>query len=114
MWRGFAERIEAMSDERKTVENTVVCIPCGYVFIDEDDYDTLGSESGICCPDCGSEKFISVKTIIDQRDQLLEACEAWEKAFTHGQVFTKDLGTEMLLGEAKELTKAAIATAKEG
>lgn len=64
-----------MSEERKTTKHTEVCISCGLVFIDADDYDTLGSKCGLCCPVCGVEKFVSVKTIIEQRDDLLKACK---------------------------------------
>ena len=49
----------------------------------------------------------------NQRDTLLEACEAWEQAIKHGEIMTKDLGTEMLTGEAIEKTKAALAMAKK-
>jgi hypothetical protein len=41
-------------------------------------------------------------------DQLEGACRAWESAIKHGTALTKDLGTEMLFGEAIEKTKAAL------
>lgn len=44
---------------------------------------------------------------------LLAACEAWEKAVKHGEIMTKDLGTEVLTCEAIEKTKAAIAATKK-
>ena len=62
-------------EERRTTAKTKVCIPCGYIFIDDDDYDTLGAEKCVCCPDCGSEEFVTVAAIITQRDALLEACK---------------------------------------
>lgn len=64
-----------MEYETRTTKSTDVCIPCGFVFIEDNDYDTLGSDSGICCPDCGSEQFTTVAQIIKQRDVLLMACE---------------------------------------
>lgn len=45
---------------RAQIEEICFC-PCGRTFVDADDYDTLGSESGVCCPDCGSEEFRSIK-----------------------------------------------------
>ncbi len=33
------------------------CVKCGKIFYCEDDYDTLGSDSGVCCPICGGEDF---------------------------------------------------------
>lgn len=63
--------------EHPTIENTEVC-PCGNLFVDADDYDTLGSESGVCCPDCGNEKFQTVKDRLDSAESinkdLVEAC----------------------------------------
>ncbi len=53
-----------MSEERMTIATVDVC-PCGLVMHqgDEDDYDTGGAESGICCPDCGNEKFTTVQQL---------------------------------------------------
>ena len=48
----------------------------------------------------------------NSHDDLLIACEAWERAVKKGEIMTKDLGTEMLIGDAIELTKAAIAKAQ--
>jgi len=48
-------------------------------------------------------------------DELLAACEAWERAVKHGSLAAYDLGSKMLLvGTAIELTKAAISEAKGG
>ena len=63
-----------MDEERKTIETTCVC-DCGLVMFDRDDYDTGGSDSGICCPDCGSESFLTVKQIlavISPRDIIIK------------------------------------------
>ena len=57
--------------ETRTIENTEVC-PCGNVFVEEDDYDTLGSESGVCCPSCGNEKFQTVKDLLKQQPKAGE------------------------------------------
>ena len=51
---------------------------------------------------------------LKQRDALLDACKAWERAMTKGILKTNDLGTEMLGGEAIEKTKAAIKLCKIG
>ena len=61
-----------------TIDDTDVCLNCGYLFFDEDDYDTLGADGPVCCPDCGNEKFVTVASIITQRDALLTACEKAE------------------------------------
>ncbi|KKN33736.1 hypothetical protein LCGC14_0800550 [marine sediment metagenome] len=57
-----------MSEEPKTTNNTEVCV-CGRVFntFGPDDYNTGGSESGVCCPDCGNEDF---QTVADLRTEL--------------------------------------------
>ncbi len=52
-----------------------------------------------------------VLLIKQQRDDLLTACRLWERAIKKGDVKTKDLGTEMLIGDAIEKTKQAIAKA---
>lgn len=54
----------------------------------------------------------SLKAKADSQPALLKACEAWEKAVKHGEIMIKDLGTEMLTGEAIEKTKAAIEATK--
>ena len=59
----------------RTIENTEVC-PCGNTFVEDDDYDSAGSESGVCCPDCGNEKFKTVKELIKQQPTAGE----WTKA----------------------------------
>jgi len=63
-----------MSDlESKTIDNTEIC-SCGRVFnsFDPDDYDTLGSDSGVCCPDCGNEKFTAVSQLQAENARLKE------------------------------------------
>jgi DNA-directed RNA polymerase subunit RPC12/RpoP len=60
------EEAEKAQAERKTTALTEVCIPCGYIFIDGNDYDTLGAKKAVCCPDCGNENFVTVATIIKQ------------------------------------------------
>ena len=93
---------------KRTVENTEVC-PCGNIFVEADDYDTLGSESAVCCPDCGNEKFQTVKARLDRAEainkDLLEACE-----YSHTYLLRK-------IGQATHavaLLEAAIAKAKKG
>jgi hypothetical protein len=54
------------AQEHPTIENTEVC-PCGFIFVDADDYDTLGSESGVICPNCGNEKFQTIKDLLKQQ-----------------------------------------------
>jgi predicted nucleic acid-binding Zn-ribbon protein len=55
--------------EHPTIENTEVC-PCGNIFFEADDYDTIGSQSGICCPACGNEKFQTVKDRLDRLEAI--------------------------------------------
>ncbi len=69
-----------MSEERMTVETVDICT-CGIVMhqADADDYDTLGSISGTCCPDCGNEKFQTVAELQAELDKLKEE----QKRFRH-------------------------------
>jgi len=52
-----------------TTENVYIC-KCGRITGDPaeypDDYGTLGSDSGICCHDCGNENFETIKSHIDR------------------------------------------------
>ena len=80
--------------DTRTIENTEVC-PCGNIFVEADDYDTLGSESGVCCPKCGNEKFQTVKSLLDTSEarvkDLLEALEKvqqYRKAAEKGRLDT--------------------------
>lgn len=41
------------------------CIFCQKEFLTYEECDTLGSDSGICCPDCGSEDFENLETSND-------------------------------------------------
>ncbi len=52
------------SEERMTVATVDIC-SCGTVMhqLDDDDYDTLGSASGVCCADCGNEQFTTIKDL---------------------------------------------------
>lgn len=98
--------------DKRTIESTAVCVPCGNIFVQEEDYDSFGSEGGVCCPDCGTEKFVSVKLILDQRDALLEACKRLLGAMrcdelNNGQVFNDDLRKEV-----KEFGEQTIAEAE--
>lgn len=70
MVEGFEHPPAGEIRDRRTIENTEVCT-CGNVFVDDDDYDSAGSESGVCCPDCGNEKFQTVAI----NKELLAVCE---------------------------------------
>ncbi len=63
-------------EERKTI-NTVDICSCGLVMhqLNSDDYDTLGADSPICCPDCGNDRFLTVAELIKQRDALQDMLE---------------------------------------
>ena len=59
-----------------------VCETCGKVFGDKQDCDALGSDSGICCPDCRSEDFISVVELLAKGrgfQELTKKNAEWEK-----------------------------------
>jgi hypothetical protein len=56
------------------IDNVGVCF-CGRVMFSMDDVDTLGSDSGICCPDCGNEKFQTIKDIIDRQGKRINMLE---------------------------------------
>ena len=53
-----------MSEERMTVATVDIC-SCGLVMhqYDEDDYDTLGTDCSVLCPDCGNEKFTTIEQL---------------------------------------------------
>ncbi|HDZ15304.1 hypothetical protein LCGC14_0434230 [marine sediment metagenome] len=62
------EALTALDAEQKIV----ICTGCGRTanWFDEDDFGSLGSESGICCHDCGKEEFLTIKEL---RTKLLIA-----------------------------------------
>lgn len=39
------------------MSDPIKCNGCEKTFRNYDECDTLGSESGVCCPDCGGEDF---------------------------------------------------------
>jgi len=45
---------------------------------------------------------------------LLEACQAFQKAFEHGEVAANGIGSQMMLGDAIEKARLAIAKATVG
>lgn len=57
--------IEPEQSERMTIGTVDVC-KCGLVMHqgNPDDYDTLGADGPICCPDCGNEKFQTVEQVL--------------------------------------------------
>jgi len=61
------------TEERMTVETVDIC-PCGLVMhqANDDDYDSGGSDSGICCPDCGNEEFTTIKQLQAENKELTE------------------------------------------
>lgn len=70
-----------MSKEIKTKANTKLCT-CGRVFnddVDYSEYDTLGSDSGICCPDCGNEKFKSVAELEAELAAIKTMCDSYDE-----------------------------------
>lgn len=100
--------------ETRTIENTYIC-PCGNIFVEDDDYDTLGSESGVLCPNCGNEKFQTVKARLDRAEainkDLLGSCERMLGAMAcdelnNGQVFDDDLRKEVKIQAIAAIAKA--------
>jgi hypothetical protein len=49
--------IDEIYDCQNQEQPEAKCRNCGKLFYCEDDYDTLGSVTGLCCPDCGCEGF---------------------------------------------------------
>ena len=98
--------------ETRTIENTYIC-PCGNIFVEDDDYDTLGSESGVLCPNCGNEKFQTVKSCLDRAEainkDLLEGCK---KALPF--VVAHDIQQKVVSGAALELQTLIAKATKEG
>jgi hypothetical protein len=86
------------SNETKTTETAYIC-KCGRVMTCIDDADTLGSEDGLLCPDCGNEDFQSVSSLQRQRDELLAACE-------RGRNRLLELGQNENIGTLKILNTA--------
>ncbi|HDY90349.1 MAG TPA: hypothetical protein ENH82_19800 [bacterium] len=72
--KSVKQELDMPSYDKRTIENTMLCVPCDNVFVEDDDYDTAGSVSGVCCPDCGGEKFVSLKDILMQYNDLLVVC----------------------------------------
>jgi len=68
------------------------------VFIDSDDYDTLGSDSGLCCPDCGNEKFRSIADILLETDmnntKRIDEMPSGSRFLCQGGVFIKTTTTK--------------------
>lgn len=62
-------------DERMTIETVDICCNCGNVMHQHniDHYDTLGSDSGRCCPDCGNENFRTVNQVLASETVLSAA-----------------------------------------
>lgn len=62
--------------ERMTTKTVDICT-CGLVMhqLDVDDYDTLGTDEGVCCPDCGNEKFQTIAELRDENKRLKEQIE---------------------------------------
>ena len=105
-----------MSEERKTTVDTNICIPCGYIFTEDDDYDTLGAEKPVCCPDCGNEDFVNVAAVIQQRDGLLAALEKYGKHegdCDSRQRYRKTMGSGVISGRCNCGLESAIAKCKE-
>lgn len=73
-------------------------------------YPAGGAMCAVCNYEKGYPNFVG-NVCFKQAERIKEledALRAWEKVIKHGEVFTKDLGTEMLAGEAIEKTKAAL------
>lgn len=72
-----------MDKERKRVDTVYICL-CGLVMdmADDDDFDTLGADSEICCPDCGNENFKTVAHLQAENKQLKEALKLYGR---HGR-----------------------------
>ena len=53
-----------------TVDNVYICT-CNRVMRDSmdfpDDYDTLGADKCVCCPDCGNEDFLTIAQLLKQK-----------------------------------------------
>lgn len=60
-------------EERMNVATVDIC-PCGLVMhqLQADDYGTLGSDSGICCMDCGNEQFVTIEELQAELDKANE------------------------------------------
>lgn len=57
-------------EERMNVATVDIC-PCGTVMhlLQADDYGAAGSDSGICCMDCGNEQFVTVQELQAELDK---------------------------------------------
>jgi len=78
--------LNVSNEEPKTVETTYLCTR-GRVMATIDDVDTLGSDSGMCCPDCGNEDFQSIA-------ELQAELEAVEDKNTEMQIAGETLQLE--------------------
>ena len=64
-------------------QKDVVCLGCGRKanWYDPDDFDSLGSVSGICCITCGKEEFLTIGELWERY-----AAEQKEKEKLNGQL----------------------------
>ncbi len=84
------------------IDNIYIC-KCGRAMFNHDDFDTLGSDTGLCCPDCGNEKFETVKQIIDRQAKQIEKLKEAAGSDYHA---TKDVGRQ--LKQVKRLLKRLV------
>lgn len=94
------------SEERMTVETVNICT-CGIVMhqLNPDDYDSGGSDSGTCCPDCGNEKFQTVKQLqakLDSINKALEPVKDWYGGGTEGNRTNAEILTDAIYDLQKD------------
>ncbi len=68
------------------------CVKCGKIFYCADDYDTLGSDSGVCCPVCGGEDFEPVEqpSARGMTKKFNEKIEELKSMFTVSQAMARN------------------------
>lgn len=91
--------------DKRTINNTYIC-PCGNIFVEGDDYDSAGSdfESGVCCPDCGNEKFQTVKDRLDTETQRADKAEVLAAFYLEGLEKSAEQIKELETSKADLLT----------
>ncbi len=99
-------------------QKIVICSKCGRTanWHDEDDFGSLGSDSGICCHDCGNEEFLTIKEVrtkyvAEQKEKEQVKSEARE-VYRHVMWVAMEFGK--VLQERADLQKELQALKKGG
>jgi hypothetical protein len=63
------KELRELLEQPRKIDNVKFC-KCGNVFFFDEDYDSCGSDSGCCCPDCGDEQFKAIADLKAENERL--------------------------------------------